>query len=201
MTLKPSEWHLQVLKIKGKFFVDKVGVFGNVRAGDNWDRFMRVDLDIARTALGVKYLFSYVDNYICCIPPAPNGHPDFKEAKKKFSQYIKHYESLGVPLHKFHPPTLILEKHLGWRIDTGAGLVSIPEDRRLYLLGKLREYKEQDSCTLKNFESLVGMLSFCAQVISCLRPPLCHFFAKQAAVRKFVHSKHQKIETCLPWIG
>ena len=115
LPLKPSEWHLQVLKIKGKFFVDKVGVFGNVRAGDNWDQFMRVDLDIARTVLETKYLFSYVDNYICCIPPTPDGQPDFKVANQKFSQYQKHYESLGIPLHKFQPPTLM---HLGWHINT-----------------------------------------------------------------------------------
>ena len=127
---------------KRKIFVDKVGVFGNVRAGDNWDQFMRVDLDITRKVLETEYLFSYVDNYICCIPPTSDGQPDFKVANQKFSQYQKHYESLGIPLHKFQPPTLVLEKHLGWHINTKVGSVSIPEDRRAYLLEKLGEYKK-----------------------------------------------------------
>ena len=39
LTVNEEEWNLQVFQIGSEYFVDKTGIFGDVAAGDNWDRF------------------------------------------------------------------------------------------------------------------------------------------------------------------
>jgi hypothetical protein len=190
LSVKPEEWFLQVLRIGKKYFVDKTGVFGDVAAGDNWDRMMRVDLRIAQVRLGLLWLRYYVDNSSNLTPHLPNGQPDFIRANHEFKTFLQHYEYINMPLHHIIGPTLYIESHLGWGVDTKNMIVFIKEERKKFLLENLQKHITRSargpfySILKSHFDSLIGIINFCAQVIRCLRAPLKHLFAKQAEYDK-----------------
>src|SRR5690349_12962800 len=84
LIITPKEWNLQVFQIGREFFVLKVGIFGDVAAGDNWDRFMRVDLALAKIRTNLENLEYYVDNTSNLCPPGPDGRPDTKKAEEQW---------------------------------------------------------------------------------------------------------------------
>jgi hypothetical protein len=153
-----------------------------VRAGDAWDRFMRVDVEITKELLRLPYMSSFVDNHAIPIPPIYNpqlkNQPDWATALAKYDAYKQHYKKIGLPLHEFQDPALGLKDYLGWNLDTEQMIIQMRTERKIYILNKLQEYNYQGDCSLQEFEALVGLLSFCAQVLACLRCPLRHFFAR-----------------------
>ena len=161
-------------------------MFGDVAAGDNWDRMMRVDLRLAQKILGLPYLEVYVNNTSNLCPPLSNGTPNWPQAQKEFEAFLQHYRLLGTPLHKITSPTQRIESHLGWGVDTAKMVVFIKEERRQYLLSTLQGFQTQNlrssfaMMSRIKFDSLIGIVNFCAQVIRCLTAPLRHFFGKQA---------------------
>ena len=118
LTVKPEEWNLQVFQIGDEFFVDKTFIFGDVAAADGFDRFMRVDLAIARAILHLEHLQYYVDNSSNLTAPLANGSPDEKKAREEWEAFCKHYAYIGMPLHHLTPPTTRKPSRLGHRHGT-----------------------------------------------------------------------------------
>jgi len=80
-----EEWFLQVFRIGNKYYFSKVGMFGDVAAGDNWDRFKSVLMGIIRALFPDVEFFCYVDNIIALVP-RPNRLANEKVAKARFKQ-------------------------------------------------------------------------------------------------------------------
>ena len=184
LTVKPEEWNLQVFQIGDEFFVDKTFIFGDVAAADGFDRFMRVDLAIARAILHLEYLQYYVDNSSNLTPPLPCGSPDRKRADSEWLAFRRHYAGINMPLHHFIPPTTRVESHLGWGIDTELMIVFIKEERRLHIEETLKELKDSKEWSKQKLDSLIGVLTFCAPIIRCLRAPLRQFIAMQVFMNR-----------------
>jgi hypothetical protein len=62
--------------------------------------------------------------------------------------------------------------------------VFIKEQRREWIKEQLSAITNKKKIPRKDFESLVGVISFCSQVIVCLRAPLRYFYEKQTIFRK-----------------
>ena len=83
-----EEWFLQVFRIGSKYYVGKTGMFGDVAAGDNWDRFKSVLMEIIRLLIPNVEFFCYVDNIIALIPPTPNHSADEKTGNLGFNGFL-----------------------------------------------------------------------------------------------------------------
>jgi hypothetical protein len=143
LRITPQEWYLQMFRIAELFYFDKTGVFGDVAAGDNWDKVMRVDLRIAQVRLNLKYLHCYVDNYSNFTPPLPREKPDSVRAEREFGAFLSHHRELGSPLHKIIEPTTRVESYLGWGIDTQLMQVFMKVERRERLIEILEAFGEE----------------------------------------------------------
>ena len=184
LTIKPEEWNIQVFQIGDEFFVDKTLIFGDVAGADGWDRFMRVDRAIARLVLQLENLEYYVDNTSNLTAPLPNGSPNAEKAYADWKAFLEHYASIGMPLHHLIEPTTRTEGYLGWGIDTELMIVFIKLERREHLVETLTELKESKVWSKSKLDSLIGVLTFCATVIHCLRAPLRQFLVMQTFMEK-----------------
>jgi alkylated DNA repair dioxygenase AlkB len=59
LIIKPGEWFLQVFRIGNKYYVDKTGMFGAMAAGDNWNRYMVVDMEITKILFPELFWFFF----------------------------------------------------------------------------------------------------------------------------------------------
>jgi len=167
LNIKPQDWFLQVFRIGDKFYVGLTGMFGDVAAGDNWDRFMRVLLAIFRYLLPEVTWFCYVDNIVGLIPPRPDRRTDWLLSSPRFKRFISLSNELGIPLHDIIEPTLRVENCLGWGIDTAKEIVFIKPERMAHIRTHIKLYAEaKDSAkifvTQSEFDSLIGIIGFCS---------------------------------------
>ena len=115
LSILRSEWFSQVFRIGLYYYVCKTGMFGDVAAGDNWDRFMRVLLAILRRLVETEELFCYVDNIVGLTAPRLNDVPDEKLSQKQFKTLLRVLqEILHVPIHDIVSPSLVIDNLLGW---------------------------------------------------------------------------------------
>ena len=63
-------------------------------------------------------------------------------------------------------------------------IVFIKKERRQHIEETLRNLKESKQWSKQKLDSLIGVLSFCAPVIQCLKAPLRQFIAKQALMNR-----------------
>lgn len=194
LVIHPSEWHMQVFKIGDDYYVDKTGVFGDVAGGDNYDRFQHIDCRITQERLGLHYLRVYVDNISDLTKPLSPYVPDWKQANCSKPKIVAHYIEANLPLHKMEGPTTRTENHLGWGLDTMEWTVFMKTSRREYLIVQLTLLRERAYFTKPELENLVGVISFCSQVMACLAAPLQYLIQKQTAWRtKMVGVKSSQV--------
>jgi hypothetical protein len=159
------DWFLQVFRVQGKYFYDKTGLFGDVAAGDNWDKVKSV-IEALACALLDLILRIYVDD-ITILWPADGGVPQKEKATKEFGEFLKLCEFINLIVHKINFPSTRAEV-LGWLFDTMKMEVALTTKRKQDILSRLEAFQES-RVSKKNFESFVGVISFCSQVITCLK--------------------------------
>src|SRR5690606_38338835 len=109
-------------------------------------------------------------------------------ARKQWEALLRLCEIIGLPVHDLVPPTLFTENFLGWGIDTAEMIVFIRKERQQRLIMELEKYTSpwtygQIGISKGGLDSLIGVISFCAQVLHCLKAPLRHFIDLQTRHR------------------
>ena len=118
---------------------------------------------------------------------------DVKNSQEVFNNYWQHYNRLNLPIHKIVLPTTKVENYLGWEVDTEKMEIGMTEQRKVYLREKLSRLLMLAKCTRGQFESIVGIISFCRGGIHCLQGPLQALYAKQTVMRRITKSKWQVV--------
>jgi hypothetical protein len=134
---------------------------------------------VMRVAYLALILRFYVDD-ITVLWQAIDGQKE--RANSEFEKFLKFCEFINLVIHKIKRPSTFAEV-LGWAVDTIKMEVSLTTCRKDSLLQKLGEL-EGKNISKKKYDSLVGVVSFCAQVIPCLRAPLKHLICKQTIFRQ-----------------
>ena len=132
--MRREEWAFQNFRIGDKYFFFKVGMFGDVAAGDNWDCQKVVDVRATQVELKLDFLECYVDNTWHLVGPSVEGVPNYAQANGDFEAFLSRHKKLNTPLHGIIPPTHRTESCLGWGVDTQLWIVCIKEERRVYLI-------------------------------------------------------------------
>jgi hypothetical protein len=211
LLLNPADWHHQVVRVFGLYYVQLRGLFGSVTAGDNWIVFVSAIVEITRKVLklggwtckesvGEGGLDVYVDNFDNVVPGV-NGQPDYERGRVEHGKIMRLLgEVFGLPLHEEHKPSTEIEAHLGWRVDTMRQMVGTTEERREMMLGLLLEWAGRQFYSKKQLDSLIGIVGFVACVVPGLQPPLTHL--RECGHKNFPHHRTGRVckrlrNTCL----
>ena len=172
LLVQARDWHQQVIKVAGLFFVQLRGTFGSVTAGDNWIVFIMAIVEVTRKLLHMSGLDCFVDNFDNVVPGV-DGEPDMERAQfqhRAFKELVGN--RFGLPLHEEQGPTCVVNAHLGWAVDTMRQVVSAPEKRMEMMRKLLQLWLTLVWYTVKQLKSLIGVFAFVSCVIPGLGAPL-----------------------------
>lgn len=155
----PDDWHLLGMQWRGKYYYDVVLVFGLSSACRLWERVATAAHWIARRFLKLELLVHYIDDYLL----VSVGE---RQAALQLQGLLQLFAMLGIPisLEKLEGPTTLLP-FLGIQIDARAMTLSLDAARLEYVHGLLSQWLLKPHASIKELQSLVGTLNFCAKVI------------------------------------
>ena len=168
LRVKVADLHQQCFMAGGKFWVDFCASFGSLYGNDSYSRFAYVHKVCLARAARCPLLEHYVDNYIDFNPPKINALVTKKLAYAAAGRLKNELKASGIRWHEFQEPTTRL-KFLGWIIDTLAMTVEMTPERREWMISFLGEWLEKQCFSLKDANSLIGILIFLSMILGGIK--------------------------------
>lgn len=162
----PSDRWLLGMKWCNLFYADLALPFGLKSSPAIWERYASLTEWILRRA-GVAFLVHYVDDFLV------GGKPGTDQCAAAVATIVREFARLHIPisLSKFEaeatPDTIA--RFLGILIDTVRMEARLDPERLATIRASLKEWLNRKSCTAKELQSLIGVLSFAAKVVQAGR--------------------------------
>ena len=198
IVVREVDWPLLGFKWNGKFYYDRTLPFGLRSSCRKWELFATALHRFMMDDLNIPHVEHYVDDFLLIIPkhdglsrPLPEEHRD---------NALALCERLGMPMSpkKTEGPTTKLV-FLGIELDTIAMEARLDDKRMASLKGLLSIWGEKTHATLKELQSLTGILSFAAQVVRTGRTYLRGIIDHAIAVSKSGRtSKYLAVKPLIP---
>ena len=167
--------------------------FGGANSGHLWEDVGSLYEFVIRYHTAVSAIVRYVDDCIALIAPLPDGSPNWPAALRVIDQIERVSSRLGVsiPLSKRKGPACCVDSVLGWTLDSTRMQISVTDERRLMCLSMLAVWRHKHSASIKELQSLVGLLHYLVVVIRWGKAFLGHAFKlsrslKHPAARVFL---------------
>jgi len=171
LIVNPADFDLLGIKINDKYYIDKCLPMGCSISCSLFEKFATFLQWVVQTKCGLNTLDHYLDDFLFA------GSALSNDCSVLMSTFFEVSNEIGVPIAKDKTigPTTVLT-FLGLEINTVLMVVRIPaiklEKLKLEILNLLKMKKIK----LRNFESLIGQMSFCARAIPSARAFLRRFY-------------------------
>jgi hypothetical protein len=155
-----EDWPLLGFKWKEKYYIDVTLPFGLKSSCRLWDLFATALNVILIGELGNSFILHYVDDFLII------DTDNIELVKEKLELIRKITKKLGVPLNetKTCGPTDCLT-FLGIEINSTKMEMKLDNDRLNSLRTLLCQWETKIQCTMKELQSLIGILEFATKVI------------------------------------
>ena len=160
----PGDFDLLGFSIDGLFYIDKCLPMGCSISCKIWETFATFLHWLTSFKSGINTLDHYLDDFIFV------GEGDTENCAKLMHCFKDLTSEIGVPLaeDKTAGPTTKLT-YLGFEIDTLDMVIRIPQHKVDSLIQLVSDFLSRKKVTLKELQSLVGMLNFFSRAIRCSR--------------------------------
>lgn len=177
IVINPADFDLLGIMFDGEYFIDKCLPFGCSLSCALFEKFATMLHWAVTSYSGINTLDHYLDDFIF-IGPSSSDH-----CYILMNTFLDISNQLGVPINdsKTVWPTTLLT-FLGLDIDTVAMTIRIPEEKLVKLKNMLTPLLSMKKVTLRDLESVVGLMSFCARAITSSRAFLRRFYDLIATV-------------------
>ena len=158
--IRPEDWPYLGMRWNGQYFYDKVLPFGLRSAPYIFNCLADAVTWILRTNYNVGHLYHYLDDFITL------GAPNTEECNHNLLRIQELFSRLNIPIAKEKlegPSTSIV--FLGISLDTEKLEAKLPPEKLASIRAELARWLEQSSCTKRQLQSLIGLLSFAAKVV------------------------------------
>ncbi|XP_061187278.1 uncharacterized protein LOC133195456 isoform X1 [Saccostrea echinata] len=159
LPVSPMDYELLGFMWEDKYFYDKCLPMGCRTSCKIFEQFSTAIEWIAKTRLGITAVVHILDDFL------------FIEQSKvlclqKFKNFLELCVDIGIPLaaEKTVLPTQIIE-FVGIEIDVRLRETRLPRDKILKCTYLLQNFLQKDRCTVKEMQSLIGVLNFACSVI------------------------------------
>lgn len=169
-------------RLQGYYFVDKMLPMGCAISCALWEKFATFLEWLFKYLHPASYLHHYLDDFIFL------GKSRSTLCVQTMSNFEKMCASIGVPLAegKTVGPTLILV-FLGLELNSILFQIQVPEDKLHKLKSSLVSLLQKKKVTLKELQSLVGLLNFCTRAIPVARAFNRRFYDAMCGLFKPFH--------------
>ena len=194
--IRPSDRPLLGFQWDGKYYMDAVLPMGCSSSCAIFESFSCALEWIAKSKLGVNEVIHVIDDFLLLAN-------SFEKCKEDLISFIAMCERLGVPLapEKTMGPTTALP-FLGITLDTVAMAASLPADKIIKCKELLTKFGERKKATLRELQSLLGVLNFACSVIVPGRPFLRRIIDLTIGITKphhHVRLTHETKQDLLVW--
>lgn len=189
LILHPGDFELMGFHFDNFFFIDKCLPMGCSISPKLFETFSTFLQWVVEVKSGQKSIDHYLDDFIFM------GASNTGTCLLLMSIFQSTCDELGVPIapdKTIGPTTLLL--FLGYLIDTVRLMVLIPQDKIEKLSNLLMSLSKRQKITLKELQSVTGLMSFCAKAIPAARAFIRRFFDLMCNAKKPYHKIRLNLE-------
>lgn len=182
LILHPGDFELMGIYFDGYYFIDKCLPMGSSISPKLFTTFSNFLQWAVEIRSGLTSLDHYLDDFIFI------GDQETKACNQLMETFKNLCAELKVPIapEKTLGPTKQLP-FLGYILDTVEMKILIPSEKLEKLKNLLGPLLNKSKITLKELQSITGLMSFCAKAIPSARAFLRRFFDLMSNVRKPYH--------------
>ena len=194
VAVHPDDRHLLGFMWQGKYYYERVLPFGLKSSCRLWDLFAEALHYLFNHILGIPVVVHYVDDFLFVVPIN-----DTVGAQQLLANALAMCEELGVPMaaDKTEGPITDLV-FLGIKLDTERMEASLPPKRLIELQQLACEWVKKERATIKELQSLTGLLNFACKVIRPGRYFLRRIIDHTARMLKHLKDPHSFARWIIP---
>jgi hypothetical protein len=161
--VRPADWPLLGLQWQDKLYFDTVMQFGLASATAIFEWYSSAAELIARNGHAIKDIVHYVDDFLIFAA-------DKTQAQRQLEVLLRLFADLGLPVseQKVDGPSPLMV-FLGIMFDAIKLTISLHPDRVADIEKLLAEWADKRAASRAELQSLIGVLSFAAQVVQSSR--------------------------------
>lgn len=184
LPVHPDDHELLGIQFNGDFYYDKWLPMGCSISCSIFETFSTALQWIACTKFGVPTMLHILDDFLFL------GPPDSSICKLALHQFMSMCDVLGVPIkgEKTEGPSTTLI-FLGIELDTVNMEARLPEEKIVKIQNALHSAKRRKKMTLRELQSLIGLLNFAC----CVVVPGRAFLRRLIALTRGVSKPHFRI--------
>ena len=158
--IHPLDRHLLGLSCKNQFYFDACLPFGSSSSCQLFEKFSSALQWILENKCNVKSVSHLLDDFFFV------GKAGSKECKTALLTFCALCESLNVPIKKEKTvlPSTVITIY-GIELDSNCMIARLPEDKLQKIRSLLATFKVRRKVTLRELQSLIGLLNFACSVI------------------------------------
>lgn len=178
LPINPTDFDLLGISFESKFYIDKCLPMGCAISCALFEKFSSFIHWVVKNETQLDTLDHYLDDFIFA------GGISSNDCYILMTKFLEVAQEMGVPIaeNKTVGPTTVLE-FLGLEIDTVLMMVRIPSLKLHKLKSLIGNMLSMKKITVKQFESIIGLMSFCARAIPSARAFLRRFYDLLASLR------------------
>ena len=182
LPVHPEDFSLLGFKVGDYYFFDKCMHMGCSISCAFFEKFSTFLEWVVKSRSGVDFMVHYLDDFFF------TGHAETIECELLMQTFTSVCNTLGVPVavEKTVGPATALT-FLGLEIDSVKKQVRIPIDKLYNLRQKLIALKGRKKVTLRELQSVTGILNFCSRAIPVARAFIRRFYDVMSGVSKPTH--------------
>lgn len=187
--IHPTDFGLLGFRIGNDYNYDKTLFFGLSYSCNLFEKFSTALQWILEHKFSVTHCVHILDDFLFIGPP---------NSSKCYSALISFYklpQDIGLPIKpsKTVLPTTTLT-FLVLELDTVKFEIRLPQDKLVSLMEEVLKLKSQKLATLKQLQSLIGMLNFACKVVPPRRPFLRRLIDLTAGLKKTYYHRRLNSE-------
>ena len=182
--IHPDDHELLGIMWEGQYYFDTCLPFGASSSCAIFERFSSSLQWIAATQFNIRDSIHILDDFLFMGPPSSNS------CQSDLSKFLGLCKVIGVPIKKektVAPTTCIT--FMGLELDSASMEARLPYDKLVKVRSLLKEIAKCRKITLRQLQSIIGLLNFCCSVV---RPGRC-FLRRLIDLTMKVKRAHYKI--------
>lgn len=158
--IHPDDHELLGIKWKGNFYFDRCLPMGCSSSCAIFEMFSSALQWMAQTKCNIKHMVHVLDDFLIITPS------DFALCNQSLKMFIQLCNTLGVPIKdektEYANTTMTF---LGIELDTIAMEARLPSDKIKKIFASLESFRARKRVTLRELQSLIGLLNFACCVV------------------------------------
>ena len=160
LCINPRDYHLLMFSFNGNFYYDRSLAMGASSACNLFERFSSAIQWVMSNKFSIHGISHLLDDFFFV------GRENTNHCMSALSRFTDLCTDIGIPIkhEKTQLPTTIITIY-GIEIDSDAMIARLPQDKLNKIYALLTQFKSKRSVTLRNLQSLIGLLNFACSVI------------------------------------